>query len=94
MEKKLGSERIINEIEKNARGVKKIGLFGSYLKGTPKKGSDVDILVEFDEVSYDDYYKVLVLLRKLLKRKIDLIISESLRPELTYVKKEAVYAKL
>lgn len=87
------------EVENNAEsikkyGVKKIGLFGSYLKGTQKRGSDVDILVEFDKVSYDDYYKVLVLLRKLLKRKIDLIISESLRPELVYVKKEAVYAKL
>lgn len=29
-------------------GVKKIGLFGSYAKGTPAKGSDIDILVEFD----------------------------------------------
>jgi hypothetical protein len=29
-------------------GVKKIGLFGSYAKGTPVKGSDVDILAEFE----------------------------------------------
>ncbi len=32
----------------SAYGVKKIGLFGSYAKGTPAKGSDIDILVEFD----------------------------------------------
>lgn len=30
-------------------GVKRIGLFGSYAKGTPTKGSDIDILVEFEK---------------------------------------------
>ena len=30
-------------------GVKRIGLFGSYAKGTPTKASDVDILVEFEK---------------------------------------------
>lgn len=29
-------------------GVKRIGLFGSYAKGTPIQGSDIDILVEFE----------------------------------------------
>lgn len=29
-------------------GVKKIGLFGSYAKGTPTQGSDIDIIVEFE----------------------------------------------
>lgn len=29
-------------------GVKKIGLFGPHAKGTPVKGSDVDILAEFE----------------------------------------------
>ncbi|MHA1859653.1 MAG: nucleotidyltransferase family protein, partial [Candidatus Asgardarchaeia archaeon] len=28
-------------------GVKEIGVFGSYVRGEQKKGSDVDILVEF-----------------------------------------------
>lgn len=30
-------------------GVKRIGLFGSYAKGTPTQGSDIDILVEFEK---------------------------------------------
>lgn len=30
-------------------GVKRIGLFGSYANGTPTKGSDIDILVEFEK---------------------------------------------
>ena len=30
-------------------GVRSLGLFGSYVRGEQKKGSDLDILVEFDE---------------------------------------------
>jgi predicted nucleotidyltransferase len=30
-------------------GVKRIGLFGSYAKGTSTKGSDIDIVVEFEK---------------------------------------------
>lgn len=29
-------------------GVKRIGLFGSYAKGTSTQGSDIDIVVEFE----------------------------------------------
>ncbi|MEO6724443.1 MAG: nucleotidyltransferase domain-containing protein, partial [Blastocatellia bacterium] len=29
-------------------GVKRIGLFGSYAKGSPKEQSDVDVIVEFE----------------------------------------------
>jgi len=29
-------------------GVKRIGLFGSYAKGTPTEASDIDIVVEFE----------------------------------------------
>ncbi len=30
-------------------GVKKIGVFGSVARGEAKKGSDVDVLVEFEK---------------------------------------------
>ncbi|MCD5390733.1 nucleotidyltransferase domain-containing protein [candidate division NPL-UPA2 bacterium] len=33
--------------------VKKIGLFGSYVRGEQKDNSDVDLLVEFDMSKYD-----------------------------------------
>ncbi|MCK4997013.1 nucleotidyltransferase domain-containing protein [Candidatus Pacearchaeota archaeon] len=91
---------IINEIEKRReklkdKGVKKIGLFGSYLKGTQKKGSDIDFLVTFEKENLGkNYFKVLFYLENLFKRKIDLVAVQSLRPELNYVKKEAVYAKI
>ena len=96
---KLNSERIINQIEQNTQdiskyGVKKIGLFGSFLGKKQRKGSDVDILVSFDNVSFDNYMELKFLLEKLFRRKVDLVIEKDLRPELNYVKKEAKYARL
>lgn len=90
---------ILEQIEKNkkeliSRGVKKIGLFGSILKGKQKKESDIDILIKFDNINFDNYSEVLILLENLFKRKVDLIIDSSLRPEMAYVRKEAAYARL
>ena len=57
---KLTSRIIIKKLEKEKnklkeRGVKKIGLFGSYAKGKQKDGSDIDILVTFDKIDFDNY---------------------------------------
>jgi len=97
--KKLDSKKIIKEIEENSEdirkfGVKKIGLFGSFLKRNNKKKNDVDILVSFDEVSFDNYIRLKFLLEKLFGKKVDLVIEKNLRAELDYVKKEAEYARL
>lgn len=76
------------------KGVKKIGLFGSVLKGKSTKKSDIDILVKFNKVSFENYTDILFLLERLLKKKVDLVIESNLRPELNYVKKEAEYARI
>ncbi len=99
MKEKINSEKIIKEIEKRKEkikgyGVRKIGVFGSVLKGKLTKKSDIDILIEFKNLSFDNYAEVIILLEKLFKRKIDLITESSLRPEMAYVKKEAEYARL
>ena len=74
------------------RKVKKIGLFGSYLKGKQKRGSDIDLLIEInDEDVADNYFELLFYLENVFRKKIDLIISQNLRKELSYVKKEAEY---
>jgi len=97
---KFNKRKIIIEIEKRrsglkARGVRKIGLFGSYLKGTQKRGSDIDLVVTFDKKNLgENYFKVLFYLENLFKRKIDLVAVQSLRPELNHVKREAVYVKI
>ena len=95
----MNSKKIIKNLEMKKKemknlGVKKIGLFGSYSKDKQKKGSDIDFLVEFNEIDFDNYMELMFLLKKLFKRKIDLVIEKNLIPELNYVKKEAKYVKL
>jgi predicted nucleotidyltransferase len=63
--------------------VKEIGIFGSYIRGEQGKRSDVDILVEFEEVP--DLFKFIELERHLegiLGLKVDLVRKEALRKEL------------
>jgi predicted nucleotidyltransferase len=35
--------------------VRRIGLFGSYVRGEQKRGSDIDFLVEFEEPNFDNF---------------------------------------
>lgn len=72
---------------------KKIGLFGSFLKGSGDEKSDIDFLVAFSEPTFDNYMGLKFFLEELFGRKIDLVIAETLKPALQYVKKEAVYAE-
>lgn len=67
--------------------LKEIGIFGSYVRGEQKRGSDIDILVEFDKLP--DIFQLIDLedhLRKLLSKKVDLVRKRAIRPEL----KEAI----
>ncbi len=60
-------------------GVKRIALFGSYARGTQKKGSDVDLFVELEKplgLSFMDFSDHL---EKRTGRKVDIITSEGLR---------------
>ncbi len=98
MQGKLTKEEILNTLEKNRGslkklGVKKIGLFGSYLKGAATKKSDIDILVSFNRATFDAYMDLKFMLESVFKRRVDLVIENSLKPSMLYVKKEAVYAK-
>ena len=58
--------------------VKKIGIFGSAVNGTLKNNNNVDILVEFDEPTFDNFMNLLDYLEGLLNRKIDLITNYGL----------------
>jgi len=73
--------------------VTEIGVFGSIARGEQKKRSDIDILVDFEEVP--DLLEFIALeeyLRKLLKKKVDLVRKEAVRRELKdRILKEVVY---
>ena len=85
----LNSDEILRRIKENrARikkfGVKKIGLFGSYISGKQRKESDIDIVVEFEEgkKTFDNYMELKFFLEELFNCKVDLVILESIKPEL------------
>ncbi len=57
--------------------------FGSFARGEETPDSDIDILVEFSEVpGMIDFLKTEEYLETVLKRKIDLVRENAIRPEL------------
>ena len=60
-------------------GVKKIGLFGSYAKGTPAKGSDIDILVEFEKPIGLKFIEFAEYLEGLLGTKVDILTPAGIK---------------
>ena len=54
-------------------GVLSIGLFGSYARGTQDTGSDVDLLVELEEPSFDLLAGLQIYLEKKLGKPVEII---------------------
>ena len=46
------------------------------------RDSDIDLLVEFEEQSFDYYMGLRIFLEDLFEKKIDLVIANSIRPRL------------
>jgi len=92
-------DEIREVIEKNkpklaaSYGIRSLGVFGSFARGEQRSRSDVDILVEFDEVpGLLEFVRIEEHLRRLLGRKVDLVRKEGLRPELKdHILREVVY---
>lgn len=61
--------------------VRYLGVFGSYVRGIPKKGSDLDVLVDFDkEPSLFQFIELENHLSALLGIKVDLVMKDTLKP--------------
>jgi len=78
-------------------GVKRIGVFGSYVKDQQSLDSDLDFLVEFDKEkkSYNSFIKLAYFLEELFNRKVDLLTEKSLSPYLgPHILKEIEYVPL
>jgi predicted nucleotidyltransferase len=72
--------------------VKRIGLFGSYVRDQPRRGSDMDFLVEFEKPTYDNFYDLSVSLERLFRRRIELVTRRSLSAHLRpFVEKEVAW---
>jgi predicted nucleotidyltransferase len=62
-------------------GVKKAAVFGSYARGEQKKKSDIDLLVELpDDMSLFGVIGLKLELEAVLKRKVDLVEYECIKP--------------
>jgi len=91
-------EKIISKLRRNKvilkekYNVKSIQIFGSYIRGEQKKGSDLDVLVEFYETI--DLFKFMELeafLSEKLGMKVDLVMKDTLKPRIKErILKEAV----
>lgn len=61
--------------------VKSLSLFGSYVRCRQRKGSDLDILVEFSEPpSFFEFLALERYLGELLGVKVDLVMKDALKP--------------
>ncbi len=72
--------------------VKRIGIFGSYVRDKQKETSDIDILVEFHNPTFDNFMDLLFYLKDLFGKEVDLITSNSLSPYMKpFIEKEIVW---
>lgn len=91
--KKLAGKSILEILGKNKEvlkkyGVKRIGLFGSFVRGEQKRDSDIDFLVEFELSRFGENFKGLYetfielsnYLENLFGRKVELITESGLSP--------------
>jgi hypothetical protein len=95
----MGREEILKRVQANSSslrrlGVRRLGLFGSYARGRATRSSDIDFLVEFDRKSFDAYMELKDYLEKLFRRRVDLVLSDAIKPRLRpAILREAVYAQ-
>jgi hypothetical protein len=73
-------------------GVRSLELFGSVARGEAHAGSDVDLLVEFDDrPTFDRFMDLKFFLEELLSRRVDLVTRAALRPRMRpLIEREAV----
>lgn len=71
-----------SEPELRALGIRRLALFGSFLRDQPRADSDVDLLVEFlpGEKDFDHFMALCSLLEDVLQRPVDVVTPESLSP--------------
>jgi predicted nucleotidyltransferase len=86
-----------NRARLKALGVRRIGVFGSFVRGEQHDDSDIDLLVEFElgQKSFDAFMELCFLLEEVFQQRIELVTLESLSPYIgPHILKEVEYASL
>jgi hypothetical protein len=83
----MAKEQILNTIRSNKAemealyGVKRLGLFGSYVREKQRKKSDIDLLVAFSrDIDLFDFLDLRKYLETRLHSKVDLVMESALKP--------------
>lgn len=69
-----------NSHELHALGARWLALFGSFARDEAGPQSDVDLLVDLDRHTFDRYMDLKLRLEDLLRRRVDLVLVERLKP--------------
>jgi len=91
--------KIMSKIQANRQelverfSVRRIGIFGSMATMHANEQSDVDILVELNEPTFDHYMELKFRLEEILGRDVDLVLKDALKARLQpIIEKEVRYA--
>lgn len=68
----------------------RIGVFGSFARGDQSPASDVDIIVELAEPTFDHYMDLRFRLEDVLGRPVDLVMADTVKPRLKPIIEQAV----
>ena len=66
-----------------AKGIREVGLFGSYVRNEQTEQSDIDILIDFEpeKETFDNYMDVYEMLERLFKDiKVEVVTKNGLSP--------------
>ena len=93
-------QNILNSLDEHrehlwALGVRRIGLFGAFVRGEQRPGSNIDLLVEFvpERKTFDAFMELSFFLEEILQHKIELVTVESLSHHLgPHILEEVEYA--
>ena len=95
----LGRDEILQRLQDRQKemaarfSVRRIGLFGSYLRGNAGEKSDIDLIVDLSEPTFDHFMDLKFYLEALFERSVDLVLSDTIKPRLKpVIQKEAAYA--
>ena len=74
--------------------VRSIGLFGSLVRNEAERESDIDILVDLGEPTFDHYMDLKFYLERLFGRPVDLVTADTVKPRLKpAIERQVIYAK-
>ncbi|MEI6315041.1 MAG: nucleotidyltransferase family protein [Syntrophus sp. (in: bacteria)] len=95
----LRSDEILNFLKQHKEemeaqfSVRRIGLFGSVLRGSALGVNDVDVLVELAHPTFDNYMDLKFFLEDHLGCPVDLVLADSLKPRIKpIITSEVAYA--